>query len=265
MRRLNLKKRGVHHASRWKSIRDHICASPTAWNPYLSGELLRNVQIEITTACNMSCANCDRNCGMAPSAERMSLEQIKKFVAESIEAGHKWNRIDIIGGEPAVFPELEAVWALLDVYRHDNPGCKFRVTTNGRKEFRAPSWVKVRNSAKSGGPLEFEAANMAPCDEGIDDAEACSIPWRCGLGLTRYGYFLCGAGASVARVHGLDIGVRSLEGLTPEALKAQRDVLCRLCGHSRSTRHLVTEQATSPTWEAAFKAYKEQKPELELY
>jgi len=80
----NLKERGVNHCSRWRSIRENICAW-NPWNPYLNAELLKHVQLEITTDCNLVCPSCDHNCGTAKSNERMTLEQVKRFVNESIE------------------------------------------------------------------------------------------------------------------------------------------------------------------------------------
>jgi len=268
--RKNLKEVGVDHCSRWKSIRENICAH-NPWNPYLNGELLKHVQLEITTCCNLACPSCDRNCGTAPSAERMSLEQIKKFVDESIEAEHQWRRIDVIGGEPTLHPELAQILIEIKRYKDWSKRCKVRLTTNGTGDkvksviCNLPEWVEIRNSEKEKGKRKFDAVNDAPIDKGVTDALACSIPWRCGLGLSRYGYFLCGAGASVARVFGIDVGIDSINSLTIEALQHQQRELCKLCGHSRSKPKETDGQVTSHHWKYAFKHYKRNSSRLELY
>jgi MoaA/NifB/PqqE/SkfB family radical SAM enzyme len=66
----------------------------------------QKVEIEITTSCNLMCKFCDRRCSQAPAAEKMSPEQIRCFVNESIQLKHQWNNISILGGEPALHPNL---------------------------------------------------------------------------------------------------------------------------------------------------------------
>lgn len=266
---VNLKDRGVNHCSRLRSIREEICASDAAWNPFLSESLLKHIQLEITTLCNRACPNCDRNCGTAPSAEEMSVEQINRFVDEAIAAKHEFARIDIIGGEPTLHTRMPDVLEAIRRYKDVFKKCKIRLTTNGTgskvKEVVAtlPDWVHVRNSDKEHSSLPaFDAVNIAPVDCGVRSARACSIPWRCGFSLSRYGYFLCGAGASVARVFGLDIGIKTLTDATAEQLQSQRGQLCALCGHSRSSVQLASEQMTSKSWKKAFNAYKTHLPKL---
>jgi len=273
---VNLKSRGVGHASRWKTIREEICANPSSRNKYLDNSLIQNVQLEITTACNLACHNCDRNCGTAKTSELMTVEQIRGFTDESMMAGKKWGRIDIIGGEPTIHQKFWDVLDVLKLYKDWSPRTKFRMTTNGHGDFVKnqlvemekrgyAKWVQIRNTAKLDNVHDFTAVNMAPVDEGVKDVKKCSIPWRCGTALTRYGYFSCGAGASIARVFGLDIGIKKLEDYTPENLHKQMSILCGYCGHSRSRgkEPLVRVQCTSKSWEKAYDSYKEK--ELELY
>ena len=265
----NLKKRGVDHNGRWRSIREHVCANDSAWNEYLNECLLRHVQLEITTACNMQCHNCDRNCGTARSGEYMTIEQIRKFVDESLELEHIWDRIDILGGEPSMHPNLSKVIDEIKRYKDIYPRCTIRFTTNGHGD-RAnqvlttlPAWIDIRNSAKENKNQLFDAYNLAPIDNGHKRAKSCSIPWRCGLGLTRYGYFLCGAGASVARVFGLDIGIKNLKDINIKKLKRHKKYLCKYCGHSLSDKKQVDQQMTSLSWAKAFTDY--QNYDLDLY
>jgi len=272
---VNLKSRGVNHAKRWKTIREEVCASEAAWNPSLDKALVTNIQLEITTACNLACHNCDRGCGMAKSSECISEKQIARFLNESVRAGKKWGRIDIIGGEPTIHKEFITVLHLLYEYKQFSPKTRFRITTNGHGKFvqsqieKIPDWIQVRNTAKKDNVHDFTAVNMAPIDMGIDpkDIKACSIPWRCGTAFTRYGYFSCGAGAAVARIFKLDIGIKRLEDFTPENLRKQMKMLCRFCGHSRSRAKepLVNVQMTSPAWKKSFDTYKDNESIMELY
>ena len=263
--RPNLKRRGVSHTSRWKKIREEVCSSEAAWNPHYNRMLMNHVQLELTTDCNLKCPNCDRVCGLAPSKERMTRRQVQTCVEQW--GDHEWGRIDLIGGEPTLHEHILEICDIIGRYKERFPKCTVRLSSNGTggivKEVLAelPKWLKIRNSQKEKGRPSFDAAQNAPCDNGITDARACSIPWRCGLGLTRYGYFPCGAGASIARVHGLPIGIKHFDEVTPERLRAQMKVLCKLCGHSRSNCESVTKQVISPAWQKALDAYP--PPEME--
>lgn len=266
-----MKSYGVTFCKTWKGVRERACSGACAWNPAFNCDLISHVQLEITTACNLTCPNCDRACAQAPSKEHMTLEQIRRFVRESLDQGKTWGRVDILGGEPTLHPQYADVWKTLEPLR---PWVRrWRLTTNGtsdvvkRRLAETPEWVKVRNSANEKAEPDFSAVNVAPCDQGVTDALACSVPWRCGMALTRYGYFLCGAGAGIARIFRLPIGIKRLSALTPEALRAQRERLCRLCGHSASTTHRTTKQEYSPTWERAVMAYNSDVDarEMELY
>ena len=255
----NLKDRGVQHGTRFRRIREAVCSNPLAFgSDYLRDKLKRNVQIEITTACNLSCDNCDRCCGTAPSPERMTVEQIDRLCPSGL------GRIDLIGGEPTLHPDLLEICEIVK-----DRAKKIRLTTNGvgphvdKVLASLPSWVQVRNSAKENGQADFESFTMAPCDvQPQEEYLACSIPWRCGMALTRYGFFLCGAGAAVARVHGIPVS-RGYD-MTREDMILQQRSLCRLCGHSRSTVKTVKDSEISEKWEEAFKRYKKQKPELTI-
>jgi len=269
----NLKQRGIDHCSRWRGIRENICASECAWNPYLNKELLKNVQVHITNACNIGCNNCDRVCGLAPDNSILDTEAVSRFVSESILCGHRYNRIDIIGGEPMLYGSLWHLYKELQRYKDFHKRVRIRLTTNGtvhkEKIAQIPDWIQVRNSSKdcSNKEYDFETFNVAPCDSGHNgiDAKSCSIPWRCGFALTPHGYFLCGAGYGVARTFGFDIGIQSLQEVTPIALMAQRLRLCERCGHSRSIAKREKGQKTSPTWKQAITNYKQAKPELRRY
>lgn len=265
----NFKRKGFTNNSRWHKIREEICSYESANNPFLNKELLSHVQIEVTTDCQLGCNNCDRACGIAKSNEKMTKEQILKFVNESLKLKHKWKRIDIIGGEPTLHPDLLTIIDYIKKYKNENPDCIIRLSTNGLgKKVNdilkiLPNWIRIRNSSKTSKEQPFSPYNFAPIDLGIRRARSCSVPWRCGIALTRYGYFLCGAGASVCRVFNKDIGIKKLRRVNIRRLLKQRKFLCSLCGHSRSVnRKLVTKQVISSSWEEAILKYKENNMEL---
>ncbi len=238
---------------------------------------LNSVELEITTYCSLACFNCDRSVRQAPTGEYMSLEQIEKFVKESWNLNWQWERITILGGEPTLHPQFFEVLEIIKKYKDKNPACVVEIATNGYgpkvQEVLAkmPDWVKIRNSAKQSNRQNFSSYNLAPIDlkkyQNANFIKGCWVTEVCGLGLTRYGYYPCGAGASVDRVFGFDIGLKKLADVNRHILKKQLKQLCRYCGHFKDSFETgrVSEDKVSPSWEAAYKAHKIKKPELTLY
>jgi hypothetical protein len=251
---------------------------------------LRRIEIEICTGCNLRCPNCDRSSAQAPSAERMTLAQISRFVDESIDLDWRWERITILGGEPTLHPDLVQIFETLKIYKDKFPSAECRLYTNGygprvnRVLGQIPEWVVVFNTQKGPVAPTFSAYNLAPLDfeDSVDSdfTNACAITETCGLGLTRYGFYPCGAGASLDRVFGFDIGIKRLGDVTASALGSQTLQLCSRCGHFRDFDDRLqlirqgsselppswtNEQQTSPTWSAAYARYDAAKPSLTLY
>jgi hypothetical protein len=234
-------------------------------------ELVTNIskiEIEIITSCNVLCFNCDRSSTQAPSTERMTVGQIAHFVDESIELGWQWKTISLMGGEPTLHRELPAIVGEIGRYREFCPSVEVRIKTNGvhsdhvrRMLSGMPSWVLMRSSEKQGRVYLFSAYNVAPRDlseyQGADFRQGCWITRHVGMGLTRYGYYPCGAGASVDRVFGLDIGIQRLKDVTAERLSAQLEQLCALCGHFK--------EVMSSSWQKAYESYRIAAPRLSVY
>lgn len=256
--------------------------------------LVKNaVEIELTTRCNLGCYNCDRSTSQAPSAESMSKAQLLFFMLESLRSARRWEYISLLGGEPGLYPGLP--WVLSELKRLGFKTENVQVVTNGygpavRSALkRLPKWALVNNTRKTTRRQRFRFYNIAPADLGITKAEPCGIPRNCGHGLTRYGYYPCGAGASIDRVFGFDIGIKRLRDLTPESSARQLKALCLWCGHSPSVnkelqrldyweaRGVVRETGPAPgrgsrytapmsrSWLAAYKKYRKKKPQLRLY
>jgi molybdenum cofactor biosynthesis enzyme MoaA len=90
------------------------------------------LEMDITYYCNLRCCNCNRSCGLAPTDDRLSLEQIIKFLQESREKGVKWQRFRILGGEPTLHPEFFWIIDELLAYKQlHNPELHIHVVTNG--------------------------------------------------------------------------------------------------------------------------------------
>ena len=80
------------------------------------------IELEITTHCSLKCNNCDRSCGQAPSREEMTLEQIRKFIDESIRLDKRWAKIAIQGGEPLMHTRaLEVLEVFAEYKRRYSP------------------------------------------------------------------------------------------------------------------------------------------------
>jgi hypothetical protein len=233
------------------------------------------VEVELTSACNLRCANCNRATSLAPDAGYIAASQIDRFVGESLELGWRWERIGLTGGEPTLHPDLPGVVRLLERYKRDHPSCEIAVVTNGHgravREALSdlPAWVAVKSSAKTGEALPFEPFNVAPIDH--PDARqmrfrlGCSFTEVCGLGLSRYGYYPCGPAAAVDRAFGWDLGIKSLAGVCEKRLRAQMSILCGLCGHFLGNfgAPRTSRQETSGSWQAALRQYDERPPRLE--
>jgi molybdenum cofactor biosynthesis enzyme MoaA len=91
----------------------------------------RKIEIEITTRCSLACFNCDRSIRQAASNEDINVEQIKKFLDESIRLNWKWKEIKIIGGEPTLHPYFFEILDVIKRYTEFNSHCKIILSTNG--------------------------------------------------------------------------------------------------------------------------------------
>jgi len=237
----------------------------------------RKIEIEITTLCSLACFNCDRSVRQAPCNESMSLEQIEKFIKESFDLNWQWDRIILIGGEPTVHPHFFQVLDIVKRYKDRYPNCVIEVATNGCGSkvnevlAQMPDWVFVRNSKKQSIKHNFSSYNIAPIDlkryQKADFGRGCWITTTCGLGLTRHGYYPCGAGGSLDRIYGFGVGLKHLESVTPEALQAQLKTLCKYCGHFKDNDNVakVDSETVSPSWKTAYEKYSQKTPDLPSY
>jgi len=242
-------------------------------------ERFRRVEIELNSVCDICCESCDRFIPEAPTAN-MTLGQLRHFFAESYALDWHWHRIHILGGEPTLHPQLRDFVTEALRYRARYP-CQLTLLSNGsgrlaeHRQWLEDRGVRVAVESKGDHPHPwFCNMRIAPVDATppVTVAEPCSIFGieGCGLGFTRHGLFLCGAGASIARVAGLDIGLQRLADVTYARMAAQARQLCHLCGHLSTATYksrplLDTLGVVSPTWQRLLARYREAVPPMTLY
>jgi hypothetical protein len=248
----------------------------------------RSIVIDITTACNLKCVDCNRSCGsgQAPSDERMSPEQIEKFIRECVDRNKHFEEIDLEGGEPTLHPQLHDIVSLILNYRDRwAHRTEVKVMTNGHGPEVAEALsrlprarVDIQNSRKSSS-VNHCPFNVAPCD--VEEFRGQALPHGCylvelyGLGLTRHGYYPHPICAGIDRVFGFDLGRKSLP-LPDDQLDDQLAKLCRLCGFYHHSLRLrsggdaprgfdIKRGWQSASWRTAYENYREQRPPLSEY
>ena len=158
---------------------------------------LGTIGIEITSNCNLKCTGCDRSCSQAPSTEKMTVQQIQKFTKESQELNWKWKCISILGGEPTLHPDLLQILTLIHEAKIVQD---LAIITNGYSQHvqeiikTIPKHTRIQNTRKTTPDQNtFAHFNNAPKDNGHDPIHnnKCKLPWKCGIGLSRYGYYCC--------------------------------------------------------------------------
>lgn len=244
---------------------------------------MSQIEIELTTYCNLRCLNCDRSCRQVASTEQMSIKQIEKFIKESIVTKKKWKQIRILGGEPTLHPDIVNICNLFIEYKRKHSSkTRILLFTNGYGPRvnnileTIPVGIEIRNSNKDSPIQQFSSYNVSPIDlnnfqeNTIDFSKGCVIIESCGLGLTRYGYYPCGAGGSTDRIFGMDIGIKELSEVSEPLLREQLSLLCKYCGHYKDwgrekNSTIVTEEVMSKSWRDAYSNYVKNEPELTLY
>lgn len=202
------------------------------------GPNIHRLEIEVTTRCDLMCRHCDRRCSQAPANEDIELEVIERFLAESRRLGHRWDMITLLGGEPTMHPHLKSIIERISSgYVQEVEDCRFFLVSNcysketKEKLISIEPFIVIKRRPKSNHEAWFTNMDLAPVDF-VSVATSCPITAVCGLGLTRSGYYPCGAGAAIARALDLDIGVKSLHDVTEESMAALLARLCQYCGHA---------------------------------
>ena len=233
------------------------------------------IEIDITYRCDFMCFNCDRSCRQAPADDDMPVEQIERFISDSEKEGREWKRIRIMGGEPMLHPEIDLILNLFDSYGEKHPETMIELYTNGigkDSESIVPAHISIHNTFKvSQCNTCFEPYNLAAVDlldSDTDCSGGCWITRDCGIGLNRYGYYPCAAGAAVDRVFGFDIGCKGIPSKDDDMIET-RFKLCRYCGHhlgreyeKPDLRVPLSMEVMSQSWTDAYSKYRQKKPKM---
>ncbi|HME06601.1 MAG TPA: radical SAM protein [Bryobacteraceae bacterium] len=259
------------------TVRFIAVQKPVAWLTRMYNKRSRSIEIDITYVCNLSCYNCNRSVGQgqAPTKDRMTVDQIKKFISESIAMNYTWNMIRILGGEPAVHPDVLEIMRLLWEYRAQHaPKCTILFVTNGYGDkvkkmlAQLPKEVVIDNTAKKGNVQWFTAFNLAPIDfkrhKFADYGCGCGTPRENGIGLNPHGYYSCAPAGGIDRVMGFDVGRKTLPAADDQMYEL-RDKFCRYCGHFAGRSTSTDKPEVSVTWKKAYEKYAQERKQLSRY
>ncbi len=205
------------------------------------------IEIDITHDCNLKCLGCNRSCGLAPTTDRIEIDTIDKFIAESKKLGICWNLINILGGEPTLHPQFLEIIRKIQVEYIDaySPATILQVVSNGYTESsrmlckKISKYKNVRvdfSSYKKTNKVDyFTPFNDAPCDKpnhGTNDySKGCWVAKHCGLGLNHLGYYGCAVCGGIDRVMKKNLGATSLQELTSSLILRHFELFCPLCGN----------------------------------
>lgn len=205
------------------------------------------IEIDITHECNLKCLGCNRSCGLAPTTDRIGIDAIYGFIAESKELGFRWNLINILGGEPTLHPQFLDIIQKIhsDYIEAFSPDTILQVVSNGYTEDSRSlcrEILKYKNvrvdfgSYKKSNKVDyFTPFNNAPCDgpnhSTNDYSKGCWVAKHCGLGLNHLGYYGCAVCGGIDRVMGKHIGAASLKELTTPLIIRHFELFCPLCGN----------------------------------
>lgn len=248
---------------------------------------LNKIEIDITYECNLNCISCNRSCRQAPTKEFMSLEQIKKFVAESKDNEKKWELINILGGEPTLHKDFKTIIEYIVkeyilAYSHETV---LQVVSNGVTDRSRQLLYEISDlenvyidyaSFKDNNKVEyFTPFNLAPIDDdryvNEDFSCACWVTSYCGLSLNSRGYFACSVVGGMERVMNKGLYISSLNNMTHEKLDQQLNLYCRYCGNysdyasnnggfiARSDKAPLKSELISKSWKIIYDEYNNTK------
>jgi hypothetical protein len=231
------------------------------------------LELDITYVCGMACHNCNRMTGIAPGRpeENITVEQIEKLLVDSIRLKYPWRELFLVGGEPTMHPDLDAIVERIATYRAmANPNLKLTLATHGHGEHTqrrlaelaaAFPFLQFLNSHKTGVVHpDFICPCVAPCD--IDSEwsanhhyDGCSVSGHCGVSLNYRGFYPCAVAGAIDRIFGLDQVISELDDVTEAAVVECYQVFCRLCGYYRPIRE-SSQTILSPAWRTALDRYR---------
>ena len=239
---------------------------------FVVGDFPIHLDIETNTHCNLKCFNCNRSCRQAPTKENMNLEQIEKFIKESIDQNIKWRKISLVGGEPCLHPEiLKIIDLLLNYKKKYSTKTKINLVTNGLikniLENISQDIIIVNSEKQYSAQDGFESFNIAPIDlkkyQNKDFKNGCKILKDCGIGLNMYGYYPCAVAGGIDRIFAFDNGRKHLPERNDQMFD-QLNIFCKLCGHFKK-HDIINKEIMSATWKEAYNDHKDGDNKLTKY
>ena len=249
---------------------------------------LDKIEIDITYRCNLNCLGCNRSCGQAPTAERMTTEHIRRFITDSITLGKKWKLINILGGEPTLHPDfVEIISMIQSEYVDVFSTCTIiQVISNGVAEESRElcELAKSQNknvridydSYKQSNKVDyFTPFNDAPIDDAnfadADYSLGCWVTSYCGIGLNSKGYYCCASAAGIDRILNAQRALQSLSDVvsdTKDRMKEQMRLFCKYCGNYKAyaenggdfvprCEKTPFKDIISPTWNELYKNWRD--------
>ena len=230
---------------------------------------IHKLEVDLTYRCPMRCVNCDRFCDIAPSSglEDMTPEHFSRILDDSIECGHDWEEIRLVGGEPTEHPKFRDFVQIAASYHKRRPRTIFAMYThgNGAKGASDITWcggvfpeLRIINSKKTSRKQLHWPFCVAPID--VDPHWASTHVWsgcdmskRCGIGLNALGFHPCAVAGSINRIFGIGKSISSVASLSVEGLQGMYPNYCQLCGFYLQIKCLFP--IVSKTWKAALVRY----------
>lgn len=200
------------------------------------------IELVINYACNLQCNNCDALVHQAPSKNKLTLDDIKLFIKESIDNNKKWEYVRILGGEPTLHKQIfEILDTLLTYKKQFSPTTRIQLVSNGHGKAvqkilsEVPADIEIENSQKTSSVQpSFSPINLAPIDDPKnrqqDFSKGCWISSLCGIGLDQHGYYPCSNAAAFDRVFGFDSGEKKFPSKAG-VLEKKFEQFCQYCGH----------------------------------
>ena len=218
------------------------------------------VDLDITSKCNLTCANCSRFSNLSSTWEEMTTSTIEKFKADNKDYGKNLT-VKIIGGEPTIHPYIDDIIFDLNKYFH------VVLVTNGVKDYKPPVDICIEDSAKWVGinPGFWSTCDAPKDDEKFKDEDyslGCDNSTHCGNGFTNDGYYPCTIAGSIDRMlrepggpreSMLPLGTTTLDEAISSCNKSS--VFNKLCQYCGFYKRMGFKEAYNPEFERTTEQY----------
>jgi len=201
------------------------------------------VELEVTLRCTSRCPACSRHCNFLEQPDSdMSAEQLGAFYASVQSRTSALGVVSVLGGEPMLHPEIGRISRELHRLRAAGKILRLQLITNGVLDHTDVQGLYDRVVVSRPAAKSHRCQLMAPADTG-QQRRSCRVPHTCGVAVSAYGCYPCGAGGAIARLFwdgryrmgGLPAAVEDFGDLEP---------LCSLCQRSARVPLLVRDHGS---------------------